>query len=123
VEDHRHRRLARVNRPPRRGDVYWVNLDPVVGTEIQKTRPAVIVSNDSCNRYGMRVVVLPITSNVTSLYPGEAMVSVKGKPGRALGDQIRSIDKRRLKARAGALTTDKMARIDEALAVTLALQV
>ena len=77
---------------------------------------------DSCNRYGTRVVVLPITSNVTSLYPGEAMVSVKGKPGRALGDQIRSIDKGRLKARAGAVTAEEMARIDEALAITLALQ-
>ena len=50
---------------PRRGDIYWVALDPAIGTEIQKTRPAVIVSNDSCNRYGTRVVVLPITSNVT----------------------------------------------------------
>ena len=56
---------------PRRGDIYWVALDPAIGTEIQNTRPAVIVSNDSCNRYGTRVVVLPITSNVTSLYPGE----------------------------------------------------
>jgi mRNA-degrading endonuclease toxin of MazEF toxin-antitoxin module len=58
-----------MSRGPRRGDVYWVTLDPVVGTEIRKTRPAVIVSNDSCNRYGTRVVVLPITSNVASLYP------------------------------------------------------
>ena len=49
---------------PRRGDVFWVNLDPVVGTEIRKTRPAVIVSNDSCNLYGTRLVVLPITSYV-----------------------------------------------------------
>jgi mRNA interferase MazF len=112
-----------MSQPPCRGEVYWVNLDPVVGTEIRKRRPAVIVSNDSCNRYGTRVIVLPITSNVTSLYPGEAMVSVKGKRGRALGDQIRSIDKRRLKARAGAVTTEEMARIDEALAITLALPI
>ena len=108
--------------PPRRGDVYWVNLDPVVGTEIRKTRPAVIVSNDSCNRYGTRVVVLPITSNVESLYPGEAIVEVKGKPARALGDQIRSIDKSRLKTRVNTLTADEMARVDEALTITLALQ-
>jgi mRNA-degrading endonuclease toxin of MazEF toxin-antitoxin module len=53
-----------MSRPPRRGDVFRVNLDPVVGTEIRKTRPAVVVSNDSCNRNGARVVVLPITSNV-----------------------------------------------------------
>jgi mRNA interferase MazF len=103
--------------------VYWVNLDPVVGSEIRKTRPAVVVSNDSCNRYGARVVVLPITSNVDSLYPGEAMVAVKGKRGRAIGDQIRSIDKSRLKARAGQLTAKEMSRIDEALAITLDLPV
>jgi mRNA interferase MazF len=110
-----------VSRAPRRGDVYWVNLDPVVGTEIRKTRPAVVVSNDSCNRYGTRIVVLPITSNVDSLYPGEAKVEVKGKPARALGDQIRSIDKSRLKARVGRLTADEMSRVDEALTVTLDL--
>jgi len=110
-----------VSRAPRRGDVYWVNLDPVVGTEIRKTRPAVVVSNDSCNRYGARVVVLPVTGNVDSLYPGEAMVEVKGKRGRALGDQIRSIDKSRLKARVARLTADEMSRVDEALAITLGL--
>ena len=110
-----------MSRSARRGDVYWVNLDPVVGSEIRKTRPAVIVSNDSCNRYGTRVVVLPVTSNVESLYPGEAIVEIKGKPGRALGDQIRSIDKSRLKGRLGRLTADEMSRVDEALAITLAL--
>jgi mRNA interferase MazF len=81
----------------------------------------VVVSNDSCNRFGARVVVLPITSNVDSLYPGEATVDVKGRPGRALGDQLRSIDKRRLKARVSTLSADEMARIDEALAITLGL--
>jgi mRNA interferase MazF len=101
--------------------VYWVNLDPVVGSEIRKTRPAVVVSNDSCNRYGTRIVVLPITSHVDSLYPGEAMVEVKGRRSRALGDQIRSIDKSRLKSRAGRLTSEEMSRVDEALAITLDL--
>ncbi|MCC7031647.1 MAG: type II toxin-antitoxin system PemK/MazF family toxin [Acidobacteria bacterium] len=110
-----------MKRPPRRGDVYWVGLDPVIGTEIRKTRPAVIVSNDSCNRHGTRVVVLPITSNVSSLFPGEALITIKGRQGRALGDQIRSIDKSRLQARVGTVTPAEMARIDEALAITLAL--
>ena len=111
-----------MSRPPGRGDVYWVNLDPVVGTEIRKTRPAVVVSNDSCNRHGTRVVVLPITSNVDLLFPGEALVDVKGRAGRALGDRIRSIDKRRLKARVNTLTAEEMVRIDEALSITLGLQ-
>ena len=88
--------------------MYRVNVDPVIGSEIRKTRPAVIVSNDSCNRFSARVVVLPITSNIESLYPGEAMVKVKGKAGRALGDQIRSIHKSRLKAPVGRLTVEHM---------------
>jgi mRNA interferase MazF len=108
-------------RRPRRGDIYWVALDPALGTEIRKTRPAVIVSNDSCNAYGTRVVVLPIASNVSSLYPGEAPIQVKGKPARALGDQIRSIDKARLRARAGRLSQDEVQAVDEALRITLGL--
>ena len=106
---------------PRRGDIYWVALDPAIGTEIQKTRPAVIVSNDSCNRYGTRVVVLPITSNVTSLYPGEARITVRSKPGRVLCDQIRSIDKSRLRGRAGALSQDELRDLEDAIRLTLGL--
>ena len=109
-------------RAPRRGDVFWVALDPALGTEIRKTRPAVIVSNDSCNAHGARVVVLPVTSNVSSLYPGEAVVRVQGKPGRVLGDQIRSIDKARLRSRIGTLTGDELDEVDVALRVTLELR-
>jgi mRNA interferase MazF len=108
-------------RAPRRGDVYRVALDPALGTEIRRTRPAVIVSNDSCNRHGTRVVVLPVTTNVTSLYPGEARVEVGGKPARALGDQIRSIDRSRLRSKIGALTREDLQAVEEALRITLAL--
>ncbi len=106
---------------PLRGDVYWVATGPALGTEIRKTRPAVIVSNDSCNTYGTRVVVLPITSNVSSFFPGEALIAVKGKPGRALGDQIRSIDNSRLRSRAGRLSQDELVAVDDALRITLGL--
>ena len=107
---------------PRRGDVYWVTLDPTVGSEIKKTRPAVIISNNSCNTFGSRVVVLPLTSNVDSRYPGEAMVVVNGKPARVLGDQIRSLDKSRLQSRIDTLSQDELAAVDEAIRITLALQ-
>ena len=107
---------------PKRGEVYWVALDPALGTEIRKTRPAVIVSNDSCNAYGARVVVLPLTSNVETLYPGEAAITVKGKPARALGDQIRSLDKSRLRARIGALNPDQLKAVDNAIRITLDLR-
>jgi mRNA interferase MazF len=113
--------VARVRRHPRRGEVYWVALDPVLGSEIKKTRPAVVVSNDSMNQYGARVVVMPVTSNVESVYPGEAIVEIKRKPARALGDQLRSIDKLRLRGRIGTLAAADVALIEEALRITLAL--
>jgi mRNA interferase MazF len=107
---------------PRRGDVFWVALDPAFRTEIKKTRPAVVVSNDSCNRYGSRVVVLPVTSHVESLYPGEALIRVKGQPARALGDQIRSLDKTRLRSRIGTLSAEELTAVEDALLVTLGIR-
>jgi mRNA interferase MazF len=111
-----------MKRTPRRGDVYWVALDPVLGSEIRKTRPAVVVSNNSCNAFGSRVVVLPLTTNLDSLYPGEALVTVKGKAARALGDQIRSLDKSRLRSKVDTLGKDEVEAVEEALRITLGLQ-
>lgn len=111
--------MATVKRPPRRGDIYWVSLDPTRGTEIRKTRPAVVISNDSCNAHGARVVVLPMTSNVTTLYPGEARIHVRGRPARVLGDQIRSIDKTRLRARIGSLSAAELRDVEAAVLITL----
>ncbi len=106
-------------RTPRRGEVWWVALDPAVGTEIRKTRPAVVVSNDSCNRYGTRVVVLPVTSHADSLYPGEARIAIRGRPARALGDQIRSVDRSRLRSRIATLSADETRAVVEAIRITL----
>ncbi|MBI5410413.1 MAG: type II toxin-antitoxin system PemK/MazF family toxin [Nitrospirae bacterium] len=110
-----------MKRAPRRGDIYWVALDPTLGSEIKKTRPAVIISNNSCNVYGARVVVLSVTNNVESHYPGEALITVDGKPARALGDQMRSLDKSRLHSRIGSLTADDLAAVEEAVQITLDL--
>lgn len=101
--------------------MFWVALDPVLGSEIRKTRPAIVVSNDAMNRHGHRVVVVPVTSNVDGCHPGEALVQVKGKPARALGDQVRSIDKLRLRRRIGTLTRDEVTAVDGALRITLDL--
>jgi mRNA interferase MazF len=110
-----------VKRPPRRGEIWWVALDPALGSEIRKTRPAVVISNDSCNRFGSRIVVVPVTSNVGSLYPGEALVEIGGKPARVLGDQIRSIDRLRLRSRLAVLSAEKLHLVDDALRLTLDL--
>lgn len=114
--------MASVRKSPRRGDVYWVALDPTSGLEIKKTRPAVIVSNNSCNTFGSRVVVLPLTSQVDSLYPGEALITINGKQARALGDQIRSLDKSRLRSRIDTLSQDEIEAVEDAIRITLGLR-
>ena len=107
--------------PPRRGDLFWVSLDPARGTEIRKIRPAVVISNDSCNKHGARVIVLPVTSNVESLYPGEAMIEMQGRQARVLGDQMRSLDKSRLGSRIGTLSPAELSAVEEAIRITLGL--
>ena len=58
-----------------RGEVWWVEFDPAVGSEIRKTRPVIILSNDAANRNLARVVVVPVSSNPERVYPGEAVVT------------------------------------------------
>jgi mRNA interferase MazF len=86
----------------RRGEVYWVNLDPTVGTEIRKTRPALVVSPDDMNAALPRVIVAPLTSRGQRLGCRPA-VRFKGKQARILLDQLRSIDKRRLAGKLGEI--------------------
>jgi len=87
----------------KRGDVYWVRLGPTKGTEIRKTRPAVVVSPDDINRVLPRVIVAPLTRRGQPL-GCRPEVQFQGKSARILLDQIRSVDKQRL--------GDKMGKID-----------
>ena len=105
----------------KRGEVWWVELDPSVGSEVHKTCPAVIVSNDSANRNLARVVVVPLTSNTQRLYPGEAVVMVDGQRSKAMADQIMAADKTRLKGQLGAVGKAEMQAVEDAIRVHLAL--
>ena len=101
--------------------MWWVEFDPSVGTEIRKTRPAVIVSNDAANRNLARVVVVPMTSNTGRLYPGEAVVSVDGQSSKAMADQIMAADKARLKSQLGTVSKADMQAVEDAIRVHLGL--
>jgi mRNA interferase MazF len=86
----------------KRGDVYWVNLDPTIGTEIRKTRPALIVSPDDMNAALPRVIIAPLTSRGQPLGCRPELM-FDGKQARILLDQIRTIDKQRLAGKLGEI--------------------
>ena len=80
---------------PRRGEVYWVALDPTVGREIRKTRPALVVSPDEMNRALGTVVLAPITSTVRD-FPTRYAIRLRSKAASVALDQIRTVSKERL---------------------------
>jgi len=88
-----------------RGEVYWVNLDPTIGTEIKKTRPALVVSPDDMNLALPRVLIAPLTSKGQSL-GCRPELTFEGKPARILLDQLRCVDKRRLGTKMGEIDTE-----------------
>jgi mRNA interferase MazF len=110
---------------PKRGEIYYVNFDPTIGVEIKKTRPALIIQNDIGNMYSQATIVAAITSTQREPYPYE--VSLKAGEGGLSKDslillnQMRTIDKRRLKKRVGALSPEKLEKINEALKISLGL--
>ena len=105
----------------KRGEVWWVEFDPAIGSEIRKRRPAVLVSNDSANRNLSRVVVVPLTNNIDRLYPGEALVSVGGQTSKAMVDQIMAADRARLKSRLGEIKSNDMKQLEDAIRLHLSL--
>ena len=105
----------------RRGEVWWVDFDPSLGGEIQKTRAAVIISNDMSNRNLNRIPVVPIASNVVRIYPSEAAISLNGEPRKALADQIATVSKHRLKSKLSELQPEDMLGVERAIRLQLGL--
>jgi mRNA interferase MazF len=107
---------------PKRGEVWWINFDPSIGTEITKTRPAVVVSNDISNEFLERIQVVPITRNTEKIYPSESLVTVKGKKNKAAADQLATVSKRRVYKKITKLSDEEMNGVEYVLKVQLGLR-
>ena len=106
-----------------RGDIYYADLAPVVGSEANKRRPCLIVSNDAANRTASTVTVLPITSNVQRIHPFEVLLEAElERPSKIQAHQVRTISKLRLDGEPLVrLGPGAMDRVDEALRLHLYL--
>ena len=98
-----------------RGEVWWIRFDPSVGGEIQKTRPAIILSNDRSNKYLNRIQVVPLTSKVERLYPSEVFVTLEGKKAKALADQLTTVSKLRFVNMIGKLSDSDLRAVESAV--------
>lgn len=109
----------------KRGDIWLVNLDPTLGHEIKKSRPAVIIQNDLGNKYSSITIIAPITSQgLDKIYPIEVELKRRhglDKDSKALLNQIRAIDKKRLIKKLSRIDEFELQEIDEAIKISLGL--
>lgn len=110
----------------RRGEIYYADLSPTVGSEINKRRPVLVVSNDANNRAAGTMTILPMTSKVSRIYPFEVAIAPREsglpKPSKAQAQQIRTISKERIRGDAvGRLGAALMREIEDAIRLHLDL--
>ena len=112
---------------PHRGHLYWVNLDPTIGSEIKKTRPCVVISPDAANEGGSLVIVAPVSKADGKKVFFHEVLLPKGSAGLSFDSkikvfQLRFVDKRRLSpSRIGVLPPDLIQRLDEKIRVVTGL--
>lgn len=94
----------------KRFEVYWVNLDPTIGSEIKKTRPCVIVSPNEMNRHIATIIIAPMTSKGNA-YPTRVTCEFEGKTGQIVLDQLRTVDKKRLVKRLGEIAQETQKQV------------
>lgn len=112
-----------MSKPIARGDVFWVTLDPVQGSEMAKTRPCVVVSLTELNAVRRTVVIVPLTSTTAPPnWPLLIELPTFTTPTRARIEQIRVVDKSRLRARIDAMDNDALDLIEAAMALVLGIR-
>ncbi len=109
----------------KRGYVYWVRLDPIEGAEIGKTRPAVVISNDINNEFADTITIIPVTSKIGKVYPFEVLIhegtANLSEDSKVKANQIRTVDKKRIKDIIGAVPSDILKEIEKAVKIHLDL--
>ena len=105
----------------RRGEVWWVRFGPSVGGEIRKQRPAIVVTSNATIPHLNRVQVVPLTTNVSRVYPGEAIVVIDGKAHKAMADQITTVSKERIVGFFGELSGGDIESVNAAMGVQLGM--
>jgi mRNA interferase MazF len=110
-----------------KGDIFWANLDPVIGSEISKTRPVLIVSNDLNNTYSDTITILPITTSTHKIYPFEVYITNEESglinDSKIKANQIRTIDKQRLYKKISELSKEKMYDVEKAVLIHLSIKI
>src|SRR5262249_2278129 len=106
---------------PQRGEVWWVRLDPTLGSEIAKTRPCVILSGNVFNRLRRTVVVIPLSSSPQAGPPLLIAVQCDGRTVVAVTDQVRAVAKQRLHRRMGELSGDDLKAVEQGVREVLEL--
>lgn len=106
---------------PRRGEIWWVSLDPAQGPEIKKTRPCLVLTSNVLNRLRQTVVVVPLSTGSNAHPPITVSVSCQGKKAVAVIDQVRAVAKHRLKKKLEAASQETMETVTSALTGILEL--
>lgn len=106
---------------PHRGEIWWVRLDPSLGSEIRKTRPCLVMSTDIVNERRRTVIVLPLSTSPGPSPPLLVSVQCAGRPVVAVVDQLRAVAKERLGALVGVASAEEMAAIEDGLRQILEL--
>ncbi len=106
----------------KRGDVWWISLDPTQGSEIKKTRPCIVLTHDTINRLRRTVVVVPISTAGNPHPPITVPVTCQGEAVVAIVDQIRAVAKHRLKSRIETISTDELDEVCQAVSTILEIR-
>jgi mRNA interferase MazF len=107
---------------PRRGEVWWSAFDPSIGGEIQKTRPAIVISNNAANTALNRLIVIPLTSQTSKVYPGQTIVTLNGEARKAMADQLTTASKQCLRKKLGQLSASDVSAVEGAILLHLGIR-